>query len=207
MLNARNLRPIRLSGRSEPFDSDHFIFELKVDGFRALAHIQNGSGELISRNGKVFRGFADLSKWLAGHLRVENAVIDGEIACIDEFGRPIFRNLLLRPVDCVFIAFDLLFLNGKDLRTIPLIERKAILKRLLRRPQPRLVYLDHVDGEGRLLFEEIVKMDLEGIVCKRKDSPYKVTDKPSRHWIKIKNSRYTQLEGREELFDRPGRLL
>jgi ATP-dependent DNA ligase len=59
-----------------------------------------------------------------------------------------------------------------------------------------------VEGDGRLLFEQIVAMDLEGIVCKRKDSPYKVTEKPSRHWIKIKNSRYSQLEGREELFER-----
>ena len=53
-----------------------------------------------------------------------------------------------------------------------------------------------------LLFEQIVKMDLEGIVCKRKDSPYKVTEKPSRYWIKVKNPRYSQAEGREELFDR-----
>jgi ATP-dependent DNA ligase len=66
----------------------------------------------------------------------------------------------------------------------------------------RILYLDHVEGDGRLLFEQIVRMDLEGIVCKRKDSPYKVTDKPSRHWIKVKNSRYSQLEGREELFER-----
>ena len=56
--------------------------------------------------------------------------------------------------------------------------------------------------DGRLLLDQIVKMDLEGIVCKRKDSPYKVTDKPSRYWIKVKNSRYSQLEGREELFER-----
>jgi len=66
----------------------------------------------------------------------------------------------------------------------------------------RILYLDHVEGDGRLLFDQIVAMDLEGIVCKRKDSPYKVTEKPSRYWIKVKNSRYSQLEGREELFER-----
>jgi ATP-dependent DNA ligase len=59
----------------------------------------------------------------------------------------------------------------------------------------------YVEGDGRLLFEEIVRMDLEGIVCKRKDSPYKVTKKFSRHWINVKNSFYSQLEGREELFE------
>jgi len=129
-------------------------------------------------------------------------VLDGEIACVDEFGRPVFRDLLFRRRDCVFIAFDLLHLNGKDLRTLPLIQRKTMLKKLLRRKRSPILYLDHVEGDGRLLFDQIVKMDLEGIVCKRKDSPYKATEKPSRYWIKVKNSRYSQLKGREELFER-----
>ena len=102
----------------------------------------------------------------------------------------------------MFIAFGLLYLNGKDLRTLPLIERKAMLKKLLQRKRSRILYLDHVESDGRLLFDQIVAMDLEGIVCKRKDSPYKVTEKPSRYWNKVKNSRYSQLEGREELFER-----
>jgi len=100
------------------------------------------------------------------------------------------------------MAFDLLYLNVKDLRILPLIERKAALKKLLRRKRSRVLYLDHVEGDGRLLFEQIVAMDLEGIVCKRKDSPYKVTEKTSPYWIKVKNSRYSQLEGREELLER-----
>jgi len=79
----------------------------------------------------------------------------------------------------------------KDLRTLPLIERKARLQKLLRRKQSRILYLDYMEGDGRLLFEQIVAMDFEGIVCKRKDSPYKVTEKPSRYWIKVKNSRYS----------------
>src|SRR5262252_3486621 len=199
----RRMRPIRLSRRLEPFDSNEFIFELKIDGFRAVAHIETGKGELISRNGNTFRGFANLATWIAEHLRVESAVLDGESACVDESGRPVFRDLLFRRQECVFIAFDLLYLNGKDLRAVPLIDRKAALRKLLRKKRSRIVYLDHVEGDGRLLFEQIVKMDLEGIVCKRKDSPYKVTEKPSRYWIKVKNSRYSQLEGREELFERP----
>jgi bifunctional non-homologous end joining protein LigD len=128
-------------------------------------------------------------------------VLDGEIACVDDAGRPVLRDLLFRRRQCVFIAFDLLYLNGKDLRMLPLIGRKALLKKLLRRKRSRILYLDHVEDDGRLLFEKIVKMDLEGIVCKRKDSPYKVTEKPSRYWTKVKNSRYSQLEGREELFE------
>jgi len=105
-------------------------------------------------------------------------------------------------VNALFIAFDLLYLNGEDLRMLPLIERKEALKKLLRRKRSRILYLDDVQGDGRLLFEQIVALDLEGIVCKRKDSPCKVTEKPSRYSIKVKNSRYSQLEGREELFER-----
>ena len=192
---------MRLSRRSEAFDSDQFIFELKIDGFRALAHIQDGKAELVSRNGKVFRGFADLAAWIAQHVRIESAVVDGEIACIDDAGRPVFRDLLFRRRQCVFIAFDLLYLNGRDLRVLPLVERKSLLKKLLRRKRSRIRYLDHVETDGRLLFEQIVRMDLEGMVCKQRNSPYKVTEKPSRYWIKVKNSRYSQLQGREELFE------
>ena len=113
-------------------------------------------------------------------METANAV-DSKIASVDDDGRPVFRDLLFRRRQCVFIAFDLLYLNGKDLRILPLIERKAALKKLLRRKRSRILYLDHVESDGRLLFEQIVKMDLEGIVCKRKDSPYKVTVKPSRY--------------------------
>jgi bifunctional non-homologous end joining protein LigD len=168
---------MQLSRRSEPFDSDEFLYELKIDGFRALFHLQDGKGELVSRKG-------------------------GEIACIDDEGRPIFTDLLFRKSTCIFVAFDLLYLNRNDLRSVPLIERKRELRRLLHRKRSRILYLGHVEKDGRLLFEQIVKMDLEGMVCKRKSSPYRVTEKPSPYWIKVKNPRYSQLEGREELFER-----
>ena len=103
----RNLRPLRLSRRPEPFDSDEFIYELKIDGFRALAHLSDGKGELVSRNGNTFHGFAELAQWLAEHLKVESAVLDGEICCIDGEGRPIFTDLLFRKSTCIFVAFDL----------------------------------------------------------------------------------------------------
>jgi bifunctional non-homologous end joining protein LigD len=198
----QNARPIRLSRRLQPFDSEEYLYELKIDGFRALAHISRGKGELISRNGNVFRGFAELAAWIAEHLKVEDAVLDGEIACIDGEGRPIFKDLLFRRSSCIYVAFDLLYLNGKDLRILPLIERKRRLKNLLRRRRSRMLYLHHVEHHGRLLFEQIVKMDLEGMVCKQKNSPYRVTEKPSPYWIKVKNLHYSQAEGREELFDR-----
>src|SRR5262249_3768301 len=67
----RTLRPMRLSRRPEPFDSDQFIFELKIDGFRALEHIQDCRGELVSRNGNTFRGFAQLAGWIAEHVKLK----------------------------------------------------------------------------------------------------------------------------------------
>jgi len=192
---------MRLSRRPEPFDSDEYLYELKIDGFRALARIADGKGDLISRNGNVFRGFAELATWITEHLKVEDAVLDGEIACIDGEGRPIFKDLLFRKSTCLFVAFDLLYLDGKDLRMLPLIERKRQLRKLLGRRRSRILYLDHVENDGKLLFEQIVKLDLEGMVCKRKSSPYRATEKPSPYWIKVKNPRYSQLERREELFE------
>jgi bifunctional non-homologous end joining protein LigD len=100
------------------------------------------------------------------------------------------------------LVVDFSALAPDDLRELPLIERKRQLRKLLGRRRSRILYLDHVENDGKLLFEQIVKMDLEGMVCKRKNSPYRVTEKPSPYWIKVKNLRYSQLEGREELFER-----
>jgi len=104
---------MRLSRRPEPFDSDDHIFELKIDGFRSLAYIENGNCDLVSRNGNTFRNFKDLAQWIGENLRVESAVIDGEIACVDDSGRSIFNDLLFRRRECLFFAFDLLHLNGR----------------------------------------------------------------------------------------------
>jgi bifunctional non-homologous end joining protein LigD len=192
---------MRLSRRSEPFDSDDYIFELKVDGFRSLTYIENGHCDLVSRSGNTFRNFKHLAEWIGDNLRVENAVLDGEIACVDDSGRSVFNDLLFRRRECVFFAFDLLFLNGEDLRTLPLIERKARLKRLLRRKRSPLLYVDHIAADGRAFFKKACELDLEGIVAKRKTAVYRATGKPSPYWIKIKNPRYPQAEGRDELFN------
>jgi ATP-dependent DNA ligase len=120
----------------------------------------------------------------------------------DEFGRSVFKDLFTRRGDCYYFAFDLLSLNGDDLRGLPLVERKARLKRLLRTKTSRILYVGHIDTQGRALFEKACKLDLEGIVAKRKHSTYRATEKPSTHWIKVKNPQYSQVQGREELFER-----
>ena len=117
------------------------------------------------------------------------------------FGRSVFKDLFTRRGDCYYFAFDLLSLNGEDLRGLPLVERKARLKRLLRRKTSRILYVDHIETQGRALFEKACQLDLEGIVAKRKSSVYRATEKPSLHWIKIKNPAYSQAEGRQELFE------
>src|SRR5215469_13602090 len=166
---------MRLSRRPEPFDSDEFIYELKIDGFRALAYIENSQCDLVLRNGNTFRNFKHLAEWIGENLRVENAVFDGEIACVDDSGRSVFNDLLFRLRECVFFAFDLLFLNGEDMRALPLIERKARLKQLLRRKRSPVLYVDHIKARGREFFEKVCELDLEGIVVKRKSAAYRAT--------------------------------
>jgi bifunctional non-homologous end joining protein LigD len=95
---------MRLSRRPEAFDSDDYIFELKIDGFRSLAYIENGQCDLASRNENTFRNFKDLALWIGENLRVENAVLDGEIACVDDSGRSVFNDLLFRPRERVFFG-------------------------------------------------------------------------------------------------------
>jgi len=140
-----------LSRRPRPFDSEDHLFELKIDGYRSLAYIESSKCRLVSRNGNVFRGFTDLAGWIGDHLRVESAVLDGEIACVDEYGRSVFEDLLFRRRECIFFAFDLLFLNNQDMRDLPLIERKARLRKMLRRKKSRIFYVDHVETQGRAL--------------------------------------------------------
>jgi ATP-dependent DNA ligase len=85
---------------------------------------------------------------------------------------------------------------------LPLSRESDNLRKLLCRRRSPILYLDHVENDGKRLFEQVVKMDLEGMVCKCKSSPYRATGKPSPHWIKVKSRRYNQAEGREELFEK-----
>src|SRR5437879_7925543 len=163
--------------RAAPFDDPEWIFELKYDGFRALAIIEHGRAQLLSRNGHPFASFSALAESISDSLPNARAVTDGEICSLDRRGRPQFRNLLFRRGNppC-FFAFDLLTCDGKDLRTERLLDRKQELRRLLVRipADSRLKYTDHVDGFGVALFQRICKLDLEGIVAKQKFGPYVV---------------------------------
>jgi bifunctional non-homologous end joining protein LigD len=184
---------------AKAFNDPEYIFELKHDGFRALAYVEEGTCRLVGRNSSLLKSFQSLKESL-GKLRVQNAILDGEIICIDGHGISQFNQLFSRQGTPVFYAFDLLWLNDEDLRNLPLIERKEGLRELIERNKPEpIIYAQHVEREGKLLFENICKNDLEGIVAKRKRSIYK---SGSIGWLKIKNPKYSQAEGRHELMAR-----
>jgi bifunctional non-homologous end joining protein LigD len=183
----------------EPFDHADWIFELKYDGFRALAHLENGAVRLVSRNRNAFKSFPDLCTSMAACLEVESAVLDGEIVHLGDDGRPEFYSLMRRRSPQHFYAFDILWLNGKDLRQQPLMKRKEILRRVVRTQPASVLYADHFDERGVDLFQAVSAMDLEGIVAKRKDGLYTPEE---TSWVKIKNPNYSQLERRHELFEK-----
>jgi bifunctional non-homologous end joining protein LigD len=168
-------QPMPLLMRPSPFDDPDFIFEIKWDGFRALAVIEHGRTQLISRNGHRFGSFADLEKLISAGLPETRAVIDGEICSLDKRGRPQFRNLLFHRGNYpCFLAFDLLMRDGKDCRRESLLDRKQELRRLLNEcgSDARIQYVDYVGGAGIPLFEQVCGLDLEGIVAKLKYAPY-----------------------------------
>src|SRR5262249_44629142 len=154
--------PINPVLRSRPFDDSDYLFELKHDGFRAMAYFENGNCELVSRNEHVFGTFKELRAWLGENVRVQGAIIDGEICCLDESGRSCFNDLTTGTRPPYFAAFDILWLDGEDLRTLPLIERKKRLAAIVPAAPAFLFYVDHIEEKGRALFEAICAKDLEG---------------------------------------------
>jgi bifunctional non-homologous end joining protein LigD len=180
-----------------PFDHPDFVFELKYDGFRCLTYISERRCDLVSsRSSNQYRCFDSLKTALA-KLKVKNAILDGEIVCLDSEGRSRLNLLLRHRAEPALYAFDLLWLNGKDLRQLPLIERKIRLRQLIEKSDCwRIIYVPHIEMRGCVLYRAICKKDLEGIVAKRRNSVYSV----SGHWLVVLNPNCTQLEGRYEKF-------
>jgi bifunctional non-homologous end joining protein LigD len=191
-------QPIAPVQAKEPFDDPGWLFDVKYDGFRALAYLEQGRCRLISCNGNQMSRFTGLSDRIAGALAVDDAILDGEVIAADETGRPQFYALLRDTRAPAYVAFDLLWLDGADLRPLPLTERRWQLQSIL--PTGSTVVSDalSVTGTGHKLFDLMRAHDLEGIVAKRLQDPYG----PRVRWLKIKNPGYSQNEGRRELFDR-----
>jgi bifunctional non-homologous end joining protein LigD len=195
-----SLTSMRLLRIPEPFDHWSFVFEPKIDGFRALAYVRGGNCELVSRNGYPFKSWPSLCRDIARHIRAVSAVIDGEICCLEPDSRSDFRKLLFRRELPCFYAFDLLSVNGKDLRGLPLQSRKRRLRRITPKAETRLLYLDSIAERGRDLYRAACALDLEGVVGKWATGTYH-TDGHCTSWVKIKNPECSQIEGRHELFE------
>lgn len=183
----------------QPFDDAGWIFEPKLDGLRVLARVEDGNIQLVSRNGKRQDGaFPDVVEGLRKALRGP-ALLDGEIVCLDEKGRSSFRLLQQRfhledhreierraaAYPAYLYVFDALHAGGGDLRDEPLEVRRRILDRTIRW-NDRVRRVEAVEGRGRALFNQMCRRGGEGIIAKRRDSPYR--GGRSADWLKIKCS-------------------
>ena len=171
-----------------PFDDKDWLFEIKWDGYRAIAEIKDGSVLLYSRNGNSF-----FNNYLLVANELKNikhdAVLDGEIVVLNDDGKPDFQKLqhydqnTQYPI-CYYV-YDLLALDGNNTCELPLIERKELLKKLLPR-NPVIKYSEHIIEHGKDLFEAAKKNDLEGIMAKQSQSLYQPGARTGE-WLKIKH--------------------
>jgi bifunctional non-homologous end joining protein LigD len=171
----------------EPFDDPDWIFERKLDGVRCMAHRDGGGPvRLLSRTDRDMTGqFPELAEALAAQP-VEDVVVDGEIVAFED-GVTSFSKLQRRARERVSVflyVFDLLRLDGRDVRDLPLRERKARLREALEFGG-RLHYSQHRNEHGKRLFREACRQGLEGLIAKRAGSPYR-SGARSRDWLKLK---------------------
>jgi bifunctional non-homologous end joining protein LigD len=159
-----------------PPDGDEWLHEIKHDGYRIVARIEEGEVRLVSRNGKDWtKEFPQVAR-AVGRLPAGTALLDGEVAAVLPNGATSFQALQRRAdggTPLVYFAFDLLHLDGWDLRGARLLDRKEVLRRLLEAAPPALRFSDHVRGRGPEFFETAREAGLEGVVSKRADAPYR----------------------------------
>ena len=182
---------------NQPFDSPDWMFEVKWDGYRAVAFIENGSVRLVSRNQNELTGRYPELKDMSQFMKAKNAILDGEVVAVDEEGKPSFTLMQQRTgfrpggkraagrsdVPVLYYAFDLLYLDGEDWRRVSLDERKEKLSSIIVAGD-WLRYSDHYEEKGKALFEIAKATGLEGIVAKRRGSFYE--ERRSHEWLKIK---------------------
>jgi bifunctional non-homologous end joining protein LigD len=190
--------PIAPVLRPAPFDDPEWVFEPKYDGFRGLAYVTPESCSIRSRRDNVFDRFDELRAILREQLAVRDAIFDGEIVALDRNGRPSFRELARRTSTVAYAIFDVLWLNGRDLRGDTLSRRKRFLDLAVPANTAHVMKVLSIETDGVALFKAAGKLDLEGIVAKRKADRYET----SAVWYQVLNPAYTQKEHRAELFQR-----
>jgi ATP-dependent DNA ligase len=142
------VQPITPILRKEPFDGPGWLFDIKYDGFRGPCYVEHGRARFVSRNGKPLGRFAAVAAEVAAVLAVDELVIDGEVIVADETGRPQFYDLLRGTRAPAYVAFDLLWRDGADLRPLPLSERRSALRGFLAKPSPVIFEAVSVKGGG-----------------------------------------------------------
>jgi bifunctional non-homologous end joining protein LigD len=228
------IHPMLAESIDEAFDGEDWLFEIKWDGYRAIAFIEDGKARLVSRNQNDLTPRYPELKDMASSIKARNAILDGEVVAIDEDGRASFSLMQQRTgfrpggrrgaanadVPVLYYAFDLLYLDGYDWRRVPLEERKKKLELLLVAGDS-VRFSDHYETHGKALFAIAEKKKLEGILAKKKGSFYE--ERRSREWLKIKIRHrvecvvggYTEPEGTRAhfgslvlgLYDKQGRLI
>ncbi|HTC48734.1 MAG TPA: non-homologous end-joining DNA ligase [Candidatus Aquilonibacter sp.] len=228
------IHPMLATSIDEPFDGLDWLFEIKWDGYRAIAFIENGKVRLVSRNQNDLTPRYPELKDLPQFVKAKTAILDGEAVALDDEGRASFSLMQQRTgfrphgrrgatnadVPVLYYAFDLLYLDGYDWRKMPLEERKKKLASILVTGDS-LRYSDHYEQEGKALFEVARVKGLEGILAKKRDSIYQ--ERRASEWLKIKITHrvecviggYTEPEGSRAhfgsivlgLYDKQGRLI
>jgi bifunctional non-homologous end joining protein LigD len=186
----KDIKPMKATLVDAPFDDPGWIYEIKWDGYRAVAIVEKGKAELISRNNLPFDQFAPVNELLESWQL--NAVLDGEIVALNEQGNANFGALQnwrnSKNAKLAYFVFDILWYDGKLLTGLPLYQRREILKAVLP-PDNKLIRISQAfEVNGVEFFESAKKMKLEGIIAKRADSLY-TSDARSREWLKIKAKR------------------
>lgn len=201
------ISPMLATTRDDAFDSEDYIYEIKWDGYRAIADLRQDV-LLYSRNGNLFT--YDFAKILSDlRQQPHQMILDGELVAYDEQGKPSFQglqNIQNQVVAVKYQVFDLLWLNGHSTINLTLLERKELLEQALLETE-NIQYHDHVEDDGISFFEQIKSMELEGMMAKKKSSVYAI-GKRSESWLKIKNLQtqqvficgYTAPKGEREFF-------
>ena len=203
----------------KPFDGPEWLFEIKWDGYRAVAFLEDGNVRLVSRTQNDLTAQFPELKDLASSIKAKTAVLDGEVVALDEEGRPSFSLMQQRTgfrsgkhrlpgrkdLPIWYYVFDLLYLDGYDLRRVTLEDRKAALAKIVTRSDT-VRFSDHYPGQGIALFEVAKQKGLEGILAKKRNSFYE--ERRSQEWLKIKITQtitcviggYTEPEGSRQYF-------
>jgi len=228
------IHPMLATSAAKAFNDPGWLFEIKWDGYRAVAFLEGGQVRLVSRNQNDLTAQFPEFESLPQFVKVHRAILDGEIVALDDEGRPSFSLMQQRTgfhpanrrlprregVPVIYYAFDLLYLDGLDLRRVALEQRKLLLREKILAGEV-IQFSDHYGEKGLDLFEAAKKRGLEGIVAKKRNSTYE--EKRSTNWLKIKITRrqecviggYTDPEGSRQdfgalvlgLYDRDGSLI